>query len=318
MIDRAVIVRKPSRLDELISEYQTHGAAAFVLESRGDSIAEYDREHQAYETAIDRILSGIPADLDTVLLSRSELSNFLFRDKDLVIACGPDGLFVNLAQYVGTQPVLGVNPDRKTISGKLMVFKPEHVQAAVAGIREGAYQSEHLPYVRATIDRDRVVWGINDIFLGRQDQVSARYSIAFNGKSERHSSSGVIVSTAIGANGWLRSIAAMVEGLIEKNAAHSLLDIPGPTTAELRFVVREPFPSPQTGTALVSGAIYGSGELELVSEMPHGGVVFSDGNVNDAIEWPAGAIVRVGLGDRTICRVIPNLPKGKSPGRTRG
>jgi len=80
-----------------------------------------------------------------------------------------------------------------------MLFSPGEVGGIVARVLAGEHQVERLPFVKAAFDDDRVVWGINDIFLGRSDQVSARYAITFAGQSETQSSSGIIVSTGVGS-----------------------------------------------------------------------------------------------------------------------
>ena len=178
-MDRVVIVHKPSRLEDLVFQHLTEGAAQFILESRGQSIELYKEEDATYKAALSEVRRQIPNDLPTTSVTREDLPNFLFRDKDLIVVCGPDGLFANLAKYLGNQPVLTVNPDPKTIAGVLMLFPPNTVGGAIVQIQEGKHRIENLPFVKATIDGDRVVWGIGDIFIGRKDHVSARYEISF-------------------------------------------------------------------------------------------------------------------------------------------
>jgi hypothetical protein len=208
-MDRVVVVSKSTRLEELTAMYLTEGAAGFVLESRGQSIVPYREEHAAYAAALALIRRQIPNDLAVASVSREELPNFLFRDSDLIVVCGPDGLFVNLAKFVRDQPVVTVNPDPRHVGGALMLFQPAMVGAVIAAVRAERQRVERLPFVRAAIDAETIVWGINDIFVGRRDHVSARYEIDFAGRREQHSSSGVIVSTGVGASGWISSIVAM-------------------------------------------------------------------------------------------------------------
>ncbi|HSI21176.1 MAG TPA: NAD+ kinase [Verrucomicrobiae bacterium] len=303
MVDRFVIVTKRTRLEELVDEYSTEGAAAFTLEMAGDSISRYQREHQQYQRSLDAIYRQLPTDAGVVTVSRSDLPTFLFREKDLVIVCGPDGLFVNLAQYLGDQLVLGINPDPRTIAGNLMPFAAEEVGDVIGRLASGKGRVEELPFVRAATDEQHVVWGINDIFVGRLDHVSARYKISFQGREEHHSSSGVIISTGVGSQAWLRSIVTMVEALTDSRD-HLLADLPGITDPELVFVVREPFPSPQTGAYIVTGRVVNDRPLQLTCEMPKGGVFFSDGMVDQAMEWPAGSTLTVSVGERVVRRLV--------------
>lgn len=303
-MDRIVIVTKPSRLEELVRQHLTEGTAQFVLESRGQSIESYKEEDAVYRAALAQVRQQIPNDIPVTSVNREDLPNFLFRDKDLIVVCGPDGLFANLAKYVGNQPILTVNPDPKNIAGVLMLFPPQAVGDMIAKAQEGKHQCEQLPFVKASIDDDRVIWGINDIFIGRKDHVSARYEISFGHQKEPQSSSGIIVSTGVGSTGWMRSIATMVSGLTREGMSNKLSVLPDATSNELVFVVREPFPSPNTGTSIVTGRVIPGQPLVVDSAMPEGGYVFSDGVVEKATEWNAGSKVVVSVGDRYVQRIV--------------
>ena len=304
-MDRIVIVTKSTRLEELVRQYLTEGAARFNLESHGESISAQKEEDAVYKAALQEIRRQIPSDMPVTTVRREDLPNFLFRDKDLIIVCGPDGLFVNLAKYVRAQPVLSVNPDPKTIAGVLMLFSPSSVGGMIAQVQEGKHRIERLPLAKASIDDDRAVWGVNDIFIGRKDHISARYGISFCGRSEHQSSSGIVVSTGVGSTGWLRSIATMVAALCPDNEENELSSPPEATSDELLFVVREPFPSPSTGTRIVTGRIMPGEPLVVTSEMPEGGYIFSDGVTEKALAWKAGSKVTVSVGERYVERIVP-------------
>ncbi len=303
-MDRVVIVTKPTRLEELIAQHLTEGAAQFALESRGKSIEPYRAEHVAYQAACSEIYRQLPNDVSVTTVGREGLPHFLFRDTDLIVVCGPDGLFVNLAKYVGNQPILTINPDPRTVAGALMLFPPSAVAGVVAQVQAGKHRLERLPFAKASIDDDRVVWGIGDIFIGRKDHVSARYGISFRGQQESQSSSGIIVSTGVGSSGWMRSIAAMVSGLTRVGQVHRLSSLPSATDTQLVFVVREPFPSPSTGVSIVTGRIVPGEPLIVSSEMPEGGYLFSDGVVEKAVGWNAGSTVVVSVGERYLQRIV--------------
>lgn len=302
-MDRVVIVTKHTRLEELVRKHLNEGTARFVLESQGQSIVPYEEEDAAYRAALSEIQANVPSDLPMTWVERDDLPNFLFRDKDLVVACGPDGLFANLAKYLGDQPVLTVNPDPRTVAGVLMLFPPSAVGDMIAKAQEGKYLIERLPFVKAAFSDGRVLWGINDIFIGRKDHVSARYELSFASQREHHSSSGILVSTGVGSTGWMRSVATMLEGLTRESAPTKLSRLPDATSNELVFVVREPFPSPSTGTRLVTGRVAPGMPLSVTSEMPTGGFIFSDGIVEKAVEWNAGTTVTITVGDRYVQRI---------------
>jgi hypothetical protein len=61
----------------------------------------------------------------------------------------------------------------------------------------------------------------------------------------------------------------------------------------LLWVVREPFASRHSGAELAAGLLDEGAELILESQMPAGGVIFSDGVEADALQFNSGAIARI-------------------------
>lgn len=299
-MDRVVLVTKPTRLEELVQEHLTEGRASFVLSSNGESITPYKEEDRRYKHALSQIRGQVPNELQVTSVSRNDLASFLFREGDAIIACGPDGLLVNLAQFINKQPVIGVNPDHRTVLGTLMRFDPKDVGPLLGSIKSGQPRFEELPFVKAALPDGRAVWGVNDIFIGRRDRISARYKMRYGTECEDQSSDGVLVSTGVGASGWLRSVIAMVDGLTGNRGGHRLTNLPGRTDQELVFVALNPFPSTVTGARLVTGRITPARPLLLTSTMASGGAIFSDGNVDEAISWPIGSTVTLSIGERTI------------------
>ena len=66
----------------------------------------------------------------------------------------------------------------------------------------------------------------------------------------------------------------------------------------LFYSVREPFPSAYTGTELVFGRIPKQSQLEIVSNMPVDGIIFSDGMEQDCLEFNTGQIAHIGVSER--------------------
>jgi hypothetical protein len=128
---------------------------------------------------------------------------------------------------------------------------------------------------------------------------------------EHHSSSGIIVSTGVGSTGWLSSIFNMANGML-----HGFDDKSGSTNLSLPpfrlnwedeklvFVVREPFVSKTSGAKLVCGYITPKASLVLHSEMPEGGVIFSDGIEADFLAFNSGAIATIGLSKKKTQLVV--------------
>ena len=63
--------------------------------------------------------------------------------------------------------------------------------------------------------------------------------------------------------------------------------------------------SKTSGAKIVHGTITKDHPLEIVSQMPQNGVIFSDGIEHDRIDFNSGAIARIGLADQTLSLVVP-------------
>ena len=145
----------------------------------------------------------------------------------------------------------------------------------------------------------QILYAVNDFFIGVKNHTSARYHICYNNIVENQSSSGIIVSTGLGMTGWHKSIMAEFRGMAK---AFNLGNVPevemGWDCEELTFQVREPYPSRFTQAELVYGRIQNNDKLTLVSDMTESGVIFSDGILDDALDFNAGMELKIGIADR--------------------
>lgn len=300
---RIVLVTKRTPYEELLAKHGTHGNAAFLLESRGDSIARYALMHTRYREAVAVVEEQLPKDVAHTYVVHTDVPRFHFRQGDLVVAVGPDGLFVNLAKYLDGQPVLTVNPDASIIDGVVMRVAPEKSGTYVRHVLSETATYDEVVLARATTPEGGQLLAVNDFLVGRRDHLSARYSITYKGRTERQSSSGVLVSTGMGASGWMSSIKTAVAAGARGQPV--LPSDPGWDEARLIFAVREPFPSRSTGSSIVYGNVTEKEPLSITSDMPEGGVVFSDGVPGDALLLPAGMAVTIGLARHTVRLVRP-------------
>jgi hypothetical protein len=154
----------------------------------------------------------------------------------------------------------------------------------ISGFARGRVGLELRTMVEARLDDGQRLLALSEVFVGHQTDQSARYRLTLEGEEERHSSSGLIVSTGTGATGWARSI---------NLSRRHVLDLPGPTDESLAFFVREAFPSVATGTRITGGRTEAGRSLAVTSEMHEGGVVFGDGIEEDHLELAWGQHLRV-------------------------
>ena len=155
---------------------------------------------------------------------------------------------------------------------------------------------------KATLNDGQVMYAVNDLFIGPKTHFSARYEINIGDKTERQSSSGVIVSTGLGSTGWLASLLKGATGITASLMDRSLkLNQAQPVEWDadyLYYTVREPFPSNVTQTDLVCGKITSRNQLRLTSQMSENGVIFSDGIENDYLNFNAGIEAEIGIAEK--------------------
>ena len=297
--DKIVLVTRKTRLAELIERFNTRAQAKFYIEHSTNDFDEYVREDDAYRASLDVIRSAVDVGLKVQAIDRTLLPTFTFTDRDLVVTAGQDGLVANTAKYALEQPIVGVNPDATRIDGVLLPFAPKDTRVAVLAVIAARAKVRSVTLAEARLNNGQRLLAFNDFFI------SARYRIRYGGASEAQSSSGVIVSTAMGATGWLSSVLNMVRGVARYAGDEDPARVGGlhPDAERLLFVVREPFASRHSQVGIVAGAIDRERPLTLESSMPAGGVIFSDGVESDALAFDAGTLASIGVAP-TCARLV--------------
>lgn len=294
MFEKIVLVTRKTRLEGLVERFNSRGQARFYIEHAGGDFAEYQKEDDAYRTSLDLLRRSIDLGLKTQVVERSLVPTMLFTEKDVVVTAGQDGLVANTAKYVGTQPIVAVNPDPERFDGVLLRFPPAEARVALRQVLEGKARFREVTLAEAALNDGQRLLAFNDLYVGSRTHVSSRYRLGFGGRAEPQSSSGVIVSTGAGSTGWLSSLFNMAAAVAGLGGGRGGAPIRLPwEDPRLVFVVREPFRSRHSKADLAAGLIEAGQELVLESQMPGGGVIFSDGMEADAIDFNAGAVVRL-------------------------
>lgn len=276
---RVVVVTRPSALQELLAAHGTLRQAAWVLERQGQVLGPVTEAHERRDAALRTVLGGLPPTWRRTRLDRAELDRFLFEPDDLVVVVGQDGLVANVAKYLDDQPVLGINPDPDRIDGVLVRFPAAAAADLVRALHAGRAKTEVRTRVEAVTDDGQRLRALNEIFVGHRSHQSAKYQLTALGRTERQSSSGLLVATGTGATGWAASIA---------KASRLRVPLPKPAEPAVVLLVREPWPSRTTGTTILGGRV---DAVSVVSQMEHGGVLFGGGIEADAVALPYGRTV---------------------------
>ena len=305
---KIVLVTQRTRLEDLIRRYNTYGQAEFYISHNGGDFADYRLEHETYHMAVQTALSALQTFGRVQVLDRDFIPNYLFGKQDIVVALGRDGLVANVLKYLKDgQPLIGVNPDPKRWDGQLLPFLPEDLSRILPEVIRESRNAQSITLAQAALNDGQVLWAVNDLFIGRRSHASARYEIRQGTAQEAQSSSGIIVSTGLGATGWLKSVLAGAAGIARFWGISAPIELDPSfdrSAPMLYYTVREPYPSASTGATMVFGRITEKTPLQMVSHMPENGVIFSDGMEQDYLQFNSGAVVTISVADQKGYLVI--------------
>ena len=287
-----------SRLEELTRKFNTRSQATFymararenfvatrwrrrVMEKRG--VADRNASFNAIEEE-HTVYTGIPG----ATPRRSRFWHHRHGDRPFptwptsssarMTSSSPSARTASLptpAKYALGLPIVAVNPDPARIDGILLPFRGEQARVAVRNTLDGKSKSREVTLAEATLNDGQKLLAFNDLFIGQQSHVSARYRLECNSKSEAQSSSGILISTGAGSTGWLSSVFNMASAVTSKlagsargTARQAALKMTW-EDQRLVFVVREPFISKASQAELTAGILDGGEELIVESQNGH-------------------------------------------------
>lgn len=300
-MNKIIIVTRKTRLTELVNKYNTLEQARFYIEHMGADFSDYILEDKNYRKAVETVKSIGEKYARVQEVDRNFFPSMILGKEDIIIAVGQDGLVANVMKYLNGHPLIGINPDIKRWDGVLLPFEPGDLARILPVVIGGNYQRKAVTIARAITKDGQEMLAVNDLFIGQRTHTSAQYHICWNRQEENQSSSGIIVSTGLGATGWYKSIMTEAKRIAEifgwKGISYGDKPI-GWSDDNLTFVVREPYKSRSTQADIVYGKLGKEDTLRIVSKMAVNGVLFSDGMESDAIEFNAGSEIEIGIADR--------------------
>ncbi|WP_277470108.1 MULTISPECIES: sugar kinase [unclassified Paenibacillus] len=220
--NKIVLVKRKTRLEELVVRYNTVQQAQFYIERLGADFSDYISEDLTYRKAVETAVIELSALGRVQVLERQHVPNFIFGDEDTVVVLGQDGLVANTLKYLQEQPLIGVNPDPQRWDGVLLPFTVKDLRLLLPEVFRSRRQVREVTLAKAELNDGQSLYGVNDLFIGRRTHVSARYLLQHGGTAEQQSSSGIIVSTGLGSTGWLRSVLAGAAGITRSAAGLGL------------------------------------------------------------------------------------------------
>nr|WP_260510366.1 sugar kinase [Paenibacillus typhae] len=229
--NKIVLVKRKTRLEELVVRYNTVQQAQFYIERLGADFSDYISEDLTYRKAVETAVIELSALGRVQVLERQHVPNFIFGDEDTVVVLGQDGLVANTLKYLQEQPLIGVNPDPQRWDGVLLPFTVNDLRLLLPEVFRSRRQVREVTLAKAELNDGQSLYGVNDLFIGRRTHVSARYLLRHGGTAEQQSSSGIIVSTGLGSTGWLRSVLAGAAGISRSAAGLGLTAAAGSIAA---------------------------------------------------------------------------------------
>jgi len=204
--------------------------------------------------------------IDYKATKRDFLEKNLFKNKDLVITVGGDGTFLRVAHYIrDNTPMLGINCDVRFNEGFFMRANRENFEDKFKRLLKDNYYVQRLARLEAVLNNKKIPeLALNEFFIGNQKPYHISvYRIYIGDIEETQKSSGVIVATAAGSHGWIKS------------AAGFYLPI---ESDKYQYLVREPFQGRLTAKyTLIKGLLANNQQITLTSEMKNG-IVIVDSN----------------------------------------
>lgn len=300
--NKIVVIKRRTRLEELVIRYNTIEQARFYIEHLGSDFSDYVKEDRQYKMAVSEAQQVLETLGRVQIVDRDFVPNFLFGTQDIVVAVGQDGLVANTLKYLTTQQLIGVNPDPARWDGILLPFEVSDLKWIMPEVLRGKRTVKEVTMAKAALNDGQVLYAVNDLFIGQKTHVSSRYRIQVGNRFENQSSSGIIVSTGLGSTGWLKSILTGATNITnqyyQKKAAADEIENSAWNIDHLYYSVREPFPSKTSGANLVFGKVSDAKPLKIQSHMPENGVIFSDGIENDFLEFNAGVEATISVAEK--------------------
>ena len=140
-MNKVVLVKRRTRLEELKRRYNTAEQARFYVEHLGADFSDYEEEHRRYYAEFEkaRAIAGRVARVQEI--DRDYIPNMIFGPEDIVVAVGQDGLVANVMKYLSGQPLIGVNPDTRRWDGYLLPFEAGGENPAAGDRQEALYEA---------------------------------------------------------------------------------------------------------------------------------------------------------------------------------
>lgn len=285
-LNRILVIRKTTCYMDMLSQNDVEGLA--LVHNQHPLFAGIKRTHDQSERCF-QVVTGV---LERAGLNyRSELRSDSadYSNEDLVITLGGDGSFIDASHRVSTDvPLLGVRSATSS-HGHFCMADSNSFAAVLKSILSGEVRPRRLTRLSLTVDGEELpTKPLNEVLAGELDLAGTnRYELKVNGRTERQSGTGLVVGTASGSTGLLRSAGGIIQPVLARSFQYKPL---------------LPILEPGERLRLPGGLVSPSAVLRVVSAMP-AGLLHVDGR---HIKYPfkRGSELQVRVSDQHLLAYV--------------
>ncbi|MBI4438606.1 NAD(+)/NADH kinase [Candidatus Woesearchaeota archaeon] len=231
------------------------------------------------ETVVSRALDR--AGISHICINRDSIKAGSFKGADFVITVGGDGTFLRTARFVDDQLVLCVASSLESNEGFFAQASKGDFQRKLSLVMDNKFSVLSLTRLESVISYgSKKVFpelAVNEVYVGsRRPYLTARYILKVRGNEEFQKSSGVLVCTAAGSHGWVKSAGGRAMPLSSKR---------------IQYIVREPYFGRLTVPKLVKGVLEPDTSV-IVKSLNWDGIVVVDSHHNE-YELDEGASITI-------------------------
>ncbi len=253
-LQKVLVIRKTTCYMDMLQ--QNDGESLRLVAEGHPSVAgikaTHDQNEQCFQT-VDRVLRG--SGLEYLSVFRHD--DVDYNGVDLIVTVGGDGSFIDAAHHIdSTVAVLGVKSATSS-HGHFCLANSENFELVLQNIRAGFVRPRKLARLSMTVDGVQIpLQVVNEVVIGELDLAGTnRYSLAVNGRTERQKGTALVVSTAAGSTGFLRSACGIIQPILARRFQYKPL---------------LPILDPEERQDLPGGLVSPRGELRVMSGMPEG------------------------------------------------
>lgn len=147
--NKIVLIKRKTRLEDLIARYNTIDQAKFFIEHLGSDFSDYIYENEQYNNAVSKARNELESLARVQVVDREYISNFIFGKNDIVVVVGQDGLVANTLKYLTNQLLIGVNPDPARWDGVLLPFKVSDLKLVMQDVFKMKRQVKEVSMAKA-------------------------------------------------------------------------------------------------------------------------------------------------------------------------